>query len=103
MSTSDSDVRRGSVAQLRADIDAGRTGDKIGHPDPTLTPLGTDDEAGGAPPAGRAVEADRVRENAIGDTVRRAEPERERSWFIPTLLGVLLLIVVIAAVVGLTR
>lgn len=34
--------------QLRADIDAGRTGDKIPFPDPAAAPLATDAEAGGA-------------------------------------------------------
>lgn len=34
-------------AQLRDDIDSGRTGDKIGFPDPAASPLGTDAEAGG--------------------------------------------------------
>lgn len=33
--------------QLRADIDAGRTGDKIPFPDPAAAPLGTDAEADG--------------------------------------------------------
>ena len=34
--------------QLRADIDAGRTGDKVAHFDPAAAPLETDAEAGGA-------------------------------------------------------
>ncbi len=34
--------------QLRADIDAGRTGDKVAFPDPAAAPLETDTEAGGA-------------------------------------------------------
>ena len=33
--------------QLRADIDAGRTGDKVAFPDPAAAPLATDAEAGG--------------------------------------------------------
>jgi|SRR6185437_11882506 len=40
----------GTVEQLRHDIDRGRTGDKINWPDPAAAPLGSDDEAGGAPP-----------------------------------------------------
>lgn len=36
--------------QLRDDIDRGRSGDKIAAGDPAAAPLGTDDEAGGAPP-----------------------------------------------------
>ncbi|MCH8686039.1 hypothetical protein [Pedomonas mirosovicensis] len=41
-------TRRGSTAaQLKHDIDSGRTGDKVNFPDPAAAPLGTDDEAGG--------------------------------------------------------
>jgi hypothetical protein len=36
-------------AQLKGDIDSGRTGDKVGVFDPGLSPLGTDDEAAGTP------------------------------------------------------
>jgi len=36
---------------LKADIDSGRTGDKVGVLDPGLSPLGTDDEAAGRPPS----------------------------------------------------
>ncbi|NNM73039.1 hypothetical protein [Enterovirga aerilata] len=37
-------------AQLKGDIDSGRTGDKVGAYDPGLSPLGTDDEAAGTSP-----------------------------------------------------
>jgi hypothetical protein len=37
-----------SGEQLRAEIDSGKTGDKVGHPDPAAAPLGTDAEAGGS-------------------------------------------------------
>jgi hypothetical protein len=38
-----------TVAQIKHDIDTGRTGDKAGGFDPAASPLGTDEEAGGAP------------------------------------------------------
>lgn len=38
-----------TTAQLKGDIDSGRTGDKVGVFDPGLSPLGTDDEAAGTP------------------------------------------------------
>lgn len=41
---------RATTAQLRDDIDSGRTGDKVDFPDPAAAPLGTDDEAAGRPP-----------------------------------------------------
>src|SRR3954454_23185261 len=36
---------------LKADIESGRTGDKVGVLDPSLSSLGTDDEAAGRPPS----------------------------------------------------
>ena len=38
-----------TTAQLKADIDSGRTGDKTEVFDPGMSPLGTDDEAAGTP------------------------------------------------------
>ena len=45
----------GTLEQLRADIDSGRTGDKVSAPDPAMAPLGTDDEAAGTPPSPAAI------------------------------------------------
>ena len=44
-----------TIEQLRADIDSGRTGDKVSAPDPAMAPLGTDDEAAGTPPSPAAL------------------------------------------------
>jgi hypothetical protein len=44
-----------TAAQLRKEIDRGRAGSKVDHPDPTAAPLGTDDEAAGTPPSPAAV------------------------------------------------
>jgi hypothetical protein len=44
-----SDKDAPNAAMLRDDIDSGETGDKIGFPDPSAAPLGTDAEAGGNP------------------------------------------------------
>lgn len=60
--------------QLRADIDAGRTGDKVAYPDPAVAPLGADDEAAGvsqqdapvAPAPRTTPTADRVSEARKG-------------------------------------
>ena len=38
-----------TVDRIRADISAGRTGEKVSFPDPAAAPLGTDDEAAGTP------------------------------------------------------
>jgi hypothetical protein len=40
-----------TVAMLKGDIDSGQTGDKNPVLDPSLAPLGTDDEAAGHPPS----------------------------------------------------
>ena len=53
-------TRGGTVEQLRNDIDAGRTGDKIDWPDPAAVPLGADEEAAGTPPDPWAVETART-------------------------------------------
>lgn len=44
-----------TLDQLRADIDSGRTGDKVAAPDPAMASLGTDDEAAGTPPSSDAI------------------------------------------------
>ena len=40
-----------TTAMLKADINSGRTGDKVEVYDPGLSQLGTDDEAAGRPPS----------------------------------------------------
>ena len=91
---------RDTVAQLKADIDSGRTGDKVAAGDPGLSPLGTDDEAAGRPPSAARIHAARLQELSIG-AAAQTKPQRERAWFIPTLLATLMLIVVVVAFVGL--
>ena len=44
-----SESRGATAAQLRADIDSGRTGDKVAAVDHAAAPLGTDEEAAGTP------------------------------------------------------
>ena len=55
-----------TTAMLKADIDSGRTGDKIGELDPGLSSLGTDDEAAGRPPS-----AFRIALAQYHETIRR--------------------------------
>lgn len=45
------------MARLKDSIDRGLTGDKVAWPDPSAAPLGTDEEAAGAPssPAAAAI------------------------------------------------
>ncbi len=48
-----------TMPQLKADIDSGKTGDKVAVLDPGMVPLGTDDEAAGASPPPELVHAAR--------------------------------------------
>ena len=97
---SDATGRTGPTsAQLKADIDSGRTGDKITHPDPGLSPLGTDDEAAGLTPSAERVSLARATESKP-DGVHAQEVGRDsakpRGFSIATLIAV---IVVFAAVI----
>lgn len=53
-----------TTAQLKGDIDSGRTGDKTQVFDPGLSPLGTDDEAAGTPPTPEQVDQARHQESS---------------------------------------
>jgi hypothetical protein len=53
-----------TTAQLKGDINSGRTGDKVEVFDPGLSPLGTDDEAAGHPPSAERVKMARDQETS---------------------------------------
>ncbi|HYF22351.1 MAG TPA: hypothetical protein VD929_03035 [Caulobacteraceae bacterium] len=63
-----------NAAELKADINSGRSADKVDVFDPAMSPLGTDDEAGGAPM--------RPQDIALAREQERRDPE-EKS-FAPT-------------------
>lgn len=54
-----------TAAQLRRDVEIGATSDKVPALDPAASPLGTDDEAAGAPLAPEAINAVRRAERAM--------------------------------------
>ena len=88
---------RPTTAQLKAEIDAGATGDKIAAHDPGLSPLGTDDEAAGRPPEPARIAAARTRET---DPARRAAARRKtghgrNAWVMPVYAGFVLLAAVL--------
>ncbi|MEA2858031.1 MAG: hypothetical protein QOC72_70 [Methylobacteriaceae bacterium] len=71
------DKGRGAAAdRLRADIDSGRTGDKVAFPDPSAAPLGTDEEAGGITTPEEALEKARQAELRLGQNARREEKKK---------------------------
>lgn len=84
----------GSVQRLRADIDRGRTGDKVDWPDPAAAPLGTDDEAAGTP-----VRASMGRAVHRAETVAPSAPRQKRrglgaAWVVIVVAFVLAVIVI---------
>ncbi|MBV9064756.1 MAG: hypothetical protein JO004_03170 [Methylobacteriaceae bacterium] len=62
-----------TAAQLRRDIDSGKTGDKVAASDPSAAPLGTDEEAGGVTTPGQALEKARRAELRLGQNARKGE------------------------------
>jgi hypothetical protein len=59
-----------TLDQLRADIDSGRTGDKVAALDPAMASLGTDDEAAGTPPSSDAIALTQRLETSRPDEAR---------------------------------
>lgn len=62
-----------ALDRLRDRIDRGGSGDKVGFSDPAAAPLGTDAEAGGAPPTMEQVRRAEAAESGHG-TAREAKP-----------------------------
>jgi hypothetical protein len=96
-----------TAAQLKADIDSGRTGDKVGGFDPSAAPLGTDEEAGGAPHDPELIARMRAQERTApkpSTTAHAATPElqpdarigRRTALAVPILIGVLAAVILAA-------
>jgi hypothetical protein len=64
-------VTEPTAARLRYEIDRGRGGDKVDGSDPAAAPLGTDDEAGGAPPTPAQIKQAYAYEIAPGPSSER--------------------------------
>lgn len=81
-------------AQLKEDIDSGRTHDKVAVFDPAAAPLGTDEEAAGTPTPGWAIEAERRRRTGPPDAKAQANGPASPSvkW-----IGVTVLLLFLAA------
>jgi hypothetical protein len=95
---------RSTSAQLRDDIDSGRTGDKVPWSDPAAAPLGTDEEAAGTPPSPADVEAARMaeRRSVRADTLARGAGPRPPGLLAPVLsvLAVMVLLAALAVALG---
>lgn len=86
--TAPPDSDRPNVAQLKGDIDSGRTGDKIAHTDVGAAMLGTCEEAGGAPLTPQQVKLARTNEAASERVRAAADPHGKRRWTLPLYVGV---------------
>ena len=80
--------------RLRHDIDRGRSGDKVPHPDPAAAPLGTDDEAGGHSPRPHQVQA-----AAATELGRATEPQPRRRIRWAWLLILFIVLLAVAALI----
>ncbi|MDX7951971.1 hypothetical protein P7D22_12400 [Lichenihabitans sp. Uapishka_5] len=88
-----------TVAQLKADIDAGRTGDKVANADPGLSPLGTDDEAAGNPVSPDRIDMARRIETRIGAAAGPAvrDTTSPKGVSIGLMVGVIVVIAIVVA------
>jgi hypothetical protein len=77
MAKREHDRRRGpNAAQLRGDIDRGRTGDKTPGVDPAAAPMETDAEAGGTPPTPEEIAQAREAERRGPGRRNAADPRK---------------------------
>ena len=88
-----------TAAQLRQEIDSGRTRDKVAHSDPAAAPLGTDDEAAGNSPSAEQVSAARRQESTrVSDTSPADQPDRTAAG--GRFVWLIVAVVIICALVG---
>ena len=78
-----------TTAMLKADIDSGRTGDKVAAYDPGLSQLGTDDEAAGNPPSPERIALARKTAAASPQVQAAADVHGRRAWVVPAFLGLI--------------
>ena len=78
-------------AQLKADIDSGRTADKTPHMDVGAAPLGTCEEAGGTPPTSQEVRLARQNERAPSEKAAAGYVHQRQSWVLPVYAGFIVL------------
>lgn len=94
--------------QLRADIDSGRTHDKVAKSDPAAAPLGSDAEAGGNPPSAQEVSTARRHETGrkVGEKSSAAKPSASRvatqttdrsGWWFAGVIAAIILVAIILA------
>jgi hypothetical protein len=85
-----------TVDRLREDIDRGVTGDKVPGSDPAAAPLGTDDEAAGAPPTQAEIGLE-ARSRSVLSHAETSGGGRRRAWLAGAGVVVVLLVVLAIA------
>ena len=84
-----------TIAQLKADIDSGRTGEKVALLDPGLSPLGTDDEAAGRSPSPERIAMAReyeTRERWVDGKPKNPALNPRYGWAAPAFIGFIVLV-----------
>lgn len=76
-----------TTAMLKADIDSGRTGDKVEHYDAGMAQLGTCDEAAGTPPSPGRVALARESEATARGAGRSDAVQGNGRWVLPAFFG----------------
>lgn len=97
MGQADGRNRGATVAQIKDDIDSGRTGSKVATADPGLSPLGTDDEAAGRPASPETIAKARAEEQRIGRAAQAGDPPRSfapAAWMIAVIAALAAVIVI---------
>lgn len=90
---------RDTIAQLKNDIDTGKTGDKVAAGDPGLSPLGTDDEAAGRPPSSEQVRRAREQETALGVVATKADRTSKGGAFPILIMGAVIVAIALVVIV----
>lgn len=88
-----------TAERLRAEIDSGRTGDKVAFSDPAAAPLGADDEAAGHSPGPEEV-ALALRQERLtpGASARPGRLDRSGGgWSTPVMVATILATAVVLA------
>jgi hypothetical protein len=88
-----------TVEALRRDIDRGKAGSKVDHPDPAAAPLGTDDEAAGAAPTAAAVRVAHAQE--VGASPARTEGARDRDAGASIYVGIIAVAIALLSAIAL--
>lgn len=87
-----------TVERFRADIDQGRTGEKVDYSDPAAAPLGADTEAANAPvtPEQRAMEARARAEQGPTPATRRQRGQESVIFYIFLVCVIALVLLTVA-------